>query len=732
MTTTTNHRWKIYRSGGVDQVSVKSGADLMHLSELDPKLWLALSMPTRGVELDPRTLDLLDTDHDGFVRQAEVLGAVTWLRGIYKDLGHVLDGGDAVALDRLVDGPVLSGAKLLLANLGKPEARSVSLADATDADKMFRDTVFNGDGVIPPDSAPEDLRSVIDDIITAQGSLPDRSGKPGVDRGRIEAFFREAKTILGWHDLADAKVLPKGPITTRAAEATRAVRAKIDDYFTRCGLAAFDARAASALNVSDAELITLSPKQLSLDSAEVASLPLSRVEPGAALALNGGSNPAWRARLATFVSDAVVPLIGPLIGPGQVLTEQDWHRLLEQIAAHETWFAARPATKLDAVPVERLRAVVPREAEILALLDRDLAVKEDVESIASVERLCRYQRDLKTLLDNYVNFSMFYSGRGGVFQAGTLYLDGRGCNLVLEVTDLAKHNSMAPMAGAYLAYCECTRAGGEKKMIAAAFTAGDVDNLFVGRNGVFVDRKGVDWQATITKVIDNPLSIRQAFWAPYKKLVRAIEERVAKRAAAADAEADAKLGAVAHDTAEVGKAQVAATAAADAAAPKKGIDVGTVAALGVAVGGIAAVLTAVLAGVFGLGKWAPIALIAIMIAISLPSMVLAFIKLRRRNLGPLLDANGWAINALTKINVPFGTSLTDRATIPKGAERSMKDPYAEKRPPWGLYLTVVVIAGLAAAWYYGKLDDYLPDRVKSTVVFKRGPAPAPAAEAPKP
>ena len=101
---------------------------------------------------------------------------------------------------------------------------------------------------------------------------------------------------------------------------------------------------------------------------------------------------------------------------------------------------------------------------------------------------------------------------------------------------------MAGLAGTYLAYCDCSRkATGEKMQIVAAFTGGDSDNLMVGRNGIFYDRKGRDWDATITKIIDNPISIRQAFWAPYKKLVRMIEEQVAKRAAAADAAAHAKL-----------------------------------------------------------------------------------------------------------------------------------------------------------------------------------------------
>ena len=75
----------------------------------------------------------------------------------------------------------------------------------------------------------------------------------------------------------------------------------------------------------------------------------------------------------------------------------------------------------------------------------------------------------------------------------------------------------------------------------AAFTDGDSDNLMAGRNGIFYDRKARDWDATITKIVDNPISIRQAFWAPYKKAARLIQEQIAKRASAADAADVTKL-----------------------------------------------------------------------------------------------------------------------------------------------------------------------------------------------
>jgi hypothetical protein len=725
---TAPYRWTFYRSGGVDQVALQSGADLTHLRELDTKLWIALSMPTRGVEIDSRTLDLLDTDKDGHVRHPEVLAAVDWVCELYRDAGRLLIGGDKVALADLREGPVRNGARRLLDDLGKPEALEVSLADATSADQLLADKPFNGDGVVPPESADaDDVRAVIADIVQTHGSLPDRSGKPGVDQPRVDAFFAEARAQIAWHDGADKTALPLGDATPAAADAVRAVRGKIDDYFTRCRLAAFDARAAEALSASDADLAALSDRELSAATAEIANLPIARIEAGAALPLAAGVNPAWEARLAALASAA----IAPLLGRRDAITEAEWRTLLDRFAAYEAWHGSRPVGPVEALGLDRLRAVLAGDAEprIAALIARDLEVKPTLDSVVDVEKLCRYQRDLVRVLHNYVNFSDFYSRKGAVFQAGTLYLDSRGCTLVFDVADVAKHSTMAAMAGAYLAYCECVRPG-ETRTIAAVFTAGDVDNLMVGRNGVFVDRKGKDWEATITKVIANPISLRQAFWSPYKKAVRLIEERVAKRAAEEDAATTTKLATAGAPAADAKPADAKPGEPKHEPEPPK-IDIGTVAALGVAIGGIGAFGTAVLAALFGLGWWMPIGIAGVMFAISGPSILLAFIKLRRRNLGPLLDASGWAINALTRINVPFGTALTDVAALPPGARRSSTDPYAEKRPPWRFYATVAIVIVLAVMWYLGKLDRLLPGPAQSTSVMgKLAPAYVAPPEAP--
>lgn len=700
--------WRFFRAGGVDQVQLRDGADLMRLEELDPKLWVALAMPTRGVELEPRTLDLLDTDKDGRVRVPEILAALKWVKETLKDPNDLLKGGDSVPLASIQDGPVLAGGRRVLVNLGKADAAAISIADVADTAKIFAATRFNGDGVVPADCAEDAAtRKAIEDLRSVVGSVPDRSGKPGLDKAKLEAFFTEAKTLCDWSAKGDAAVLPLGDRTADAAAALKAVASKVDDYFTRCRLSAFDPRAAGALNGTEAEFQAMAAKELALGSAEIARLPLARIEAGRPLPLGEGLNPAWAAAVAALNDKAITKVLGL---NKHSLSETDWAALKAKLAPFEAWMAAKPATAVEKLGLPRVKELLDTGAKekILSLIEQDLALEAENAQIASVEKLVLFQRDLHRVLVNFVNFAEFYGRKKAVFQAGTLFLDGRSCDLCVQVADPAKHAALAGLASTFLAYCDCARPGGEKMTIAAAFTDGDAENLIVGRNGVFYDRKGRDWDATITKIVSGPISVREAFWAPYKKLVRMVEEQIGKRAAAGEAESHAHLATVAEKTAHADKAKPPE--------PKK-VDVGTVAAIGVAIGGIGAMVTGVLSAFFGLGAWMPVGLVAALLLVSGPSMVLAWLKLRQRNLGPILDANGWAINGRARINVPFGAALTQIASLPAGAERSLDDPYAEKQRPWKAYAAAALLVLSLGAWYLGRLDGLLPSAARSTTVL---------------
>ncbi|MFO0577257.1 MAG: hypothetical protein U1A78_24900 [Polyangia bacterium] len=732
--TPTRHRWKFIRSGGVDQVAIRDGADIAALESLDQKLWVALACPVHGLELDAKTLALIDTDKDGRIRVPEILGAIAWLKDALGSLDVLLKGGDELPLasihrESALGKELLAAAQRAIAEAGADRPRDIiRLDEVASYEAHFAARPFNGDGIVVAEATgtPE-LAGAFSDIVATHGSVPDRSGKPGIDQARIDAFFAEAKLLVDWHNKAasDPGLHPLGDKSAAAAALVKELQPKIDDFFTRCRLASFDGRALTALNPTDAEYQALASKELSSTAQDLIKLPLARVEAGRTLPFGDGINPLFGSRMAELVP----VLEGALGRRSALLTEPEWLELKSRLAPCLLWSAERPATKLDALSPQRLQELVAGKAheELTALVNKDAAADTEYTQLAALLKLLLLQRDFVKLLNNFVNFSEFYSLEWAVFQAGSLYMDGRCCTLCLPVEDAGKHAALAALSRSYLAYCDCVRPGGEKRSIVAAFTGGDTDHLMVGRNGIFYDRKGRDWDATITKVVENPISIRQAFWAPYKAFVRMVEEQAAKRISTAEGEAGAKIKAAATEAATADQ-----TKPGDKAAPPKKLDIGTVAAIGVAVGGIATFLSSVFAVFFGLGWWMPLGILAVMLSISLPSMAIAWLKLRQRTLAPLLDANGWAVNGFARINVPLGGRLTSVGSIPLGSERSLRDPFQEKQTPWRLYLVLAVLAGLAALWFFGRLDSYLPDNVKSaTVLHRAAPAATPAAPADK-
>jgi hypothetical protein len=736
------YRFSFFRAGGVDQVVLSSGEDLNHLDELDQKLWVALSCPTRGLEFDTRTLDLIDADGDGHIRPNEILDSVRFARDVLRNLDKLFKGEGKIALADIKDSTdlgkeILAEVKHILGVLGRPDADTISLDDIADTAKILAATRFNGDGILPPESAGEPAaEQVVRDMVATVGSKPDASGKAGVDQALVDKFFDDATSVVAWLDQGDKDDVARaaGEGTGAAAAAVAAVKAKVDDYFARCRLAAFDPRASVMLNPAEAELVALGPKVLTADAEDIAKLPLAAVGANKPLPLVDGLNPAWGARIATLAGAAVHPMLG---ADKITLSESEWSGIQDRLAPYVAWQAKKPDTPVASLPAARVRELLTGDLRkrIADLIAQDTAGGDRNRKITQVEKMLRLHRDLVPLLRNFVNFSQFYGTRKSIFQVGTLFIDGRSVDLCLPVDDTGKHASLAGLARAYLLYCDCTRQSGEKRSIVAAVTGGSTDNLMAGRNGVFCDRKGRDWDATVTRIVENPISIRQAFWSPYKHLVRMLEEQVAKRAVAAEQESKQKVQVVATDAAHADKAKSPKTPATDKKPEAKKMDVGTVAAIGVAVAGVATFLSSMLAMFFGLGLWMPVGLLGLMLAISGPSMLIAWLKLRQRNIGPILDANGWSVNAFAKINVAFGGALTQVATLPRGSRRELHDPFADKRRPWKLYLLLLFLLTLAGLWYTGRLDEHLPEHLRAAEILGGelpGSAAPPPASTPSP
>ena len=378
--------------------------------------------------------------------------------------------------------------------------------------------------------------------------------------------------------------------------------------------------------------------------------------------------------LATLPADATVP----------GMTEEQFAEMGKQIADYEAGKAAAEGANAA--------ALVAAQAKYKPL-----------------EKLLLLCRDFVTLLRNFVSFQDFYAKRGkallgrgnaqdapwAIFQAGTLVIDQRACNLCLKVSDMGKHNAQAPDSGMYLIYCNCKhQATGQTMTIVAAMTVGEIRNLKVGKNALFYDRQGRDWEAEVVKIIDNPISIGQAFWSPYRKLGEWVSGLITKSAAEKEKKSFADMTAKLQTPPAAG--QTAQPAPFDIAK-----FAGIFAAIGMAIGALGTFLTSLLDEVGKIaenGWWAiPALIICILLAISGPSMVLAWMKLRKRNLAPLLNANGWAVNADAIVNVLFGNTLTEQAQYPI---MKLKDPFQKKGlskgSKWSIAIAAIVL-GIAIA-----------------------------------
>lgn len=691
------HQWKFTRYGGLDQVVLETADDLLNLEQLDPKLWAAMVCPTDNIEFDTRTLEYLDSDNDHRVKIPEILAGLKWICSILKKPELIIKPSDSLPIEALnsesEEGKaIIASIKMILSNLEKPDEKQILLSDLAGIEKVFAAQPYNGDGIITVDTpASPAAKKLIAEIIDCIGSVEDRSGKPGISKDLVDTFVKDVASYSSWRQKAqdDEKIIMfAGEDTSQMADQYLGVKAKIDDYFTRCRLAAFDARYAQAGTALEQEYLSLLKKSLSSQTQELRELPLALVDKEAFLMLKERVNPAWAMELAAFADQVVQPIVGE----SEKLSEEKWMQIKNKFVAYESWLNQKAGASVEKLGIARVKDLLESAivSEVRGEIAMDKAQEPEFAAITTVDKLVRFYLYLYTLLNNFTAFRDFYDvSRKAIFQIGTLYMDSRSCDLCVKVDDLSKHSSMANSCNTFLIYCNCVRLGTSEKMtIAVAFTDGDSDQLLPGRNGLFVDRKGCYWDATIVKIIDHPISIRQAFWSPYKRMGRMINEQIEKFAVAKDQSANASL------------TGAKISAAAPKTPPPAPFDVGKFAgifaAIGLALAAMGSTIASLVAGFMNLAFWQmPIAVAGILLLISGPSMIIAALRLRRRNLGAILDANGWAVNTRAQINLTFGKTLTKMAELPAGSTCSLHDPFAEKKASWKLYLLLLIVIIIA-------------------------------------
>ena len=400
-----------------------------------------------------------------------------------------------------------------------------------------------------------------------------------------------------------------------------------------CGDATADANAALAAVEAVVDAFFTPPDDM----------PLVTDEPDKTLPLRDHLNPKHLEAVLAFAEKCVKPVLGER----DSISRLEWKKVKAAFAPYRAWVAAKPV------------ASAPEKA-----------------GLEEEEKLVRYRMNLGEFLVNYVSMGRLYGGKGeAIFQMGVLRIDGKELNLCFHVDSEAAHSALSGRSECCVIYVKLSRPEeGATRTMCAVVTAGTVGGLYVGRNGVFYDRDGRNWEATITKVGEAQVSLAEAFWMPWKKLGAAISGAVKKFLGDREAAADAKLAAGAQNV-TAGKKDGASGAGGAALAS-------AVAAIGIGVGMVGAAAASLMAAVKGMGPWQAVAaVVAIVLVVSMPSVILTWFKLRRRDLAAILNAGGWAVNRQMRFSMKRAREFTKCA----------------RTSEWWLYaLLLAFLAGLAA------------------------------------
>ena len=708
------YKWEFENIGGCSRVKISSGRDIAHLGELDTKMWTVLSCPVKGLEIDEKSLAYIDCDTDGKIRVNDVVSVSKWITQVLKNPDLLLEGKDSIDIEEIDSAndtglKLYKAAKQILANLGKEDSR-ISLADTADIAAIFASTRFNGDGVVTVNSTDDaGEKELIETAVANTGGTMDRSGIMGVNASQIEEFYTNLQAYSDW--CAAEVAAPYGENTGAAIAAYNALDAKMKDFFMRSKLAGFSPDSTLALDVQTSRIEAISGENLQSKKDEIASYPIARITGAAVLDLTAPINPAWADQFNTLKNIAID-------ADRKTLSEEEWNAIGAGFAAYSGWLGSKAGGSADALSIDNVNRILKENKKqmLLDLVAKDAELKEEAENIEMVDKFLHILKDFYRLLRNFITFHDFYDRDkkvSAIFQSGTLIIDQRACRFCMKVNDAGAHCAQAPASGMFLVYCDCTtKTSAAKLQIVAAITVGEIGNLTVGKNAIYYDNAGVEWDAVITKVVDNPISVSQAFWSPYRRMSTVVENLINKSAAEKDAKmlanATEKINAAPTSLPAAPAAGAEGAEAKPAAAPPFDIAkfAGIFAALGMAVGMIGSALTSLAKGIFALEWWQlALSFIAILMIISGPAMVMAWMKLRRRNIAPLLNANGWAVNAASKISIPFGETLTDIAKYPK---MRLKDPYAKAGMKWWqkLLITVVFIAVAVAVFQYFELYKF--------------------------
>ena len=679
--------------GGIFQLRLETAEDLAALGKLKESRWAATSAPVDGFRCDPAVLKCLDPDETGRIRTQDLKDAQETLFHFLSNREGATQQSDVLCLDDL-DTTHSEGRKLqevckwILEQLERQGSKEISLEQIREFRAGYARIFPNGDGIVPlVDIESEITRAFCADVVKYAGEVKDAAGKIGYGKEQLQSFLDRARAMRDWmvegkqtaaDEQRDSELWRWGDATPEATALVFVLNAKLEQFFWQCDLLRVEPRAASRFELSEDELEGFELENALAIEKRLRLAPLSRPNATGELNLTSGLNPCYEERVWELRDKVLKRALGTEV---ETLTRKDWEKVKALFEPHKAWYDAKPNDEIEALGEERLTAYLegelPKEAEVL--IERDLSVRDELEQIATVEKLCLLQRWLLELANNFVNFSQLYDPkRRSLFEEGTLVIDGRELAFSMKVTNRSAHRKIAETSRMFLVYAEITSQVVtssllEKFELVVAVTAGERGGISVGKRGVFFDIEEREWDARVVELVENPVSLWEAVKAPFQRIGGLAAQKV-ERIAARGTESIEKATEAGLEKIDAAPAREEKPSTATTEPGQKTSVRDLLLGGGLAFAAVGSSLAFIVKTLSEVNPWHLGAVVlALGMMVTLTSGFLGYLKLRSRDMSALLEAAGWAVNFRMKLTRRLGRLFTHRRELPKDAVKRRRD-----------------------------------------------------------
>ena len=625
--------------GGSPQFVIPAPELMKAVIDLDPALWAATSAPCESLSTNPKFISYLDSNNSGSIRVDEVIDGIKFLLETFKTEQELNNQNKSVTLAELntSSDDAEDFVKFVKKSFAlKDEASELSLEKVSEKIEVLSSGPLKGDGNLTAKAVEDaDALNLFSDILTV-------SGKDCLALELLDKFIADAKDFLEWEENT-AKPELKVKDATLAYSAYSALKNKMDEFFSYCQLVAVDPVNANRFRLDPEKIPPLELKNQQEIATYLDSMPLSFPNENLELRLSSGINSCYHDHVKDFSTAFKLT----------TLNMEKWEKIKQELAPYEEYCdriygdatgklgRKKLEDYLDGTEIKYLRDILAKDAKL----------SDTLSLLKKLEKMILLRHYMPEFLDNFVNFKDLYTqGKTSIIQAGSLVIDGRHFDLALFVKNPAEHKKYALKSNLCMMYVELQNKDKNipKQFAVASITSGSVNNLYIGKKGIFIDNKGTYWDAVITDFVNGPISFWQTMLLPFRKASEAVSQRMIKLSNFNSIEQNLNKGIKTVET------------------QKKGFSLMNAGSIAVLCGsvGVAALGSGV---AFAINKlkdvsWIKITsvFLGIIILIMAPAVISALLKLRRRNLALFLEAAGWAVNQHLKLKSMISKTFTYR------------------------------------------------------------------------